>query len=36
MIRKAIPESFKDGIEGVGLHPRSLNIKEMIISKGVY
>ncbi|PYB68791.1 transposase [Thermoplasma sp. Kam2015] len=32
-IRKAIPEAF-DGIEGIGLYPRSLSIKEMITSKG--
>ncbi|PYB69186.1 transposase, partial [Thermoplasma sp. Kam2015] len=32
-IRKAIPEAF-DGIEGIGLYPRSLSIKEMITSRG--
>ncbi|WP_337860901.1 hypothetical protein [Ferroplasma sp.] len=36
VIRKAIPKSFQDGIGGVGLHPGSLSIKEMITSKGVY
>jgi putative transposase len=35
MIRKAIPKSFEDGIEGVGLHPRSLSIRQMITSKEV-
>jgi putative transposase len=35
MIRKAIPKSFEDGIEGVGLHPRSLSIRQMITSRGV-
>ncbi|MGC8629585.1 MAG: hypothetical protein ACP5T1_01135 [Thermoplasmata archaeon] len=37
MIRKAIPEAFADGIEGIGLYPRSLSIPEftgMITSKG--
>ncbi len=37
MIRKAIPEAFADGIEGIGLYPRSLSISEftgMITSKG--
>ncbi len=33
-IRKAVPEAFADGIEGIGLYPRSLSIKEMITSKG--
>ncbi|PYB68873.1 transposase, partial [Thermoplasma sp. Kam2015] len=33
MIKKAVPEAF-DGIEGIGLYPRSLSIKEMITSKG--
>ncbi|MGC8497450.1 MAG: RNA-guided endonuclease TnpB family protein, partial [Thermoplasmata archaeon] len=36
-IRKAIPEAFADGIEGIGLYPRSLSIPEftgMITSKG--
>jgi putative transposase len=35
MIRKAIPKSFEDGIEGVVLHPRSLSIGQMITSKEV-
>ncbi len=34
IIRKAIPESFEDGIEGVGLHPQSLSIAKMITFKG--
>ena len=34
IIRKAIPEAFTNWIEGVGLHPRSLSIRQMIISKG--
>ena len=37
IIRKAIPEAFADGIEGIGLYPRSLSIPEfigMITSKG--
>ncbi|MEM0139062.1 MAG: hypothetical protein QXZ44_00390 [Ferroplasma sp.] len=34
MIRKAFPESFEDGIEGVGLHPGSLSIGQMTTSKG--
>ncbi|MEM0139163.1 MAG: transposase [Ferroplasma sp.] len=34
MIKKAFPESFEDGIEGVGLHPGSLSIGQMITSKG--
>ena len=34
IMKKAIPEAF-DGIEGIGLYPRSLSIKEMITSKGV-
>jgi putative transposase len=34
IIRKAIPEAFADGIEGIGLYPRSLNIRQMITSKG--
>ena len=33
IIKKAIPEAF-DGLEGIGLYPRSLSIKEMITSKG--
>jgi len=37
IIRKAFPEAFADGIEGIGLYPRSLSISEftgMITSKG--
>jgi len=34
IIKKAIPEAFADGIEGIELYPRSLSIKEMITSKG--
>ena len=34
IIKKAIPEAFVNGIEGIGLYPRSLSIKEMITSKG--
>ncbi|MGC8561977.1 MAG: RNA-guided endonuclease InsQ/TnpB family protein [Thermoplasmata archaeon] len=34
IIRKAIPEAFADGIEGIGLYPRSLSIRQMITSKG--
>ncbi|WP_393970848.1 transposase [Oxyplasma meridianum] len=34
IMRKAFPESFEDGIEGVGLHPRSLRISQIITSKG--
>jgi putative transposase len=37
IIKKAIPEAFADGIEGIGLYPRSLSIPEftgMITSKG--
>ena len=37
IIRKAFPEAFADGIEGIGLYPRSLSIPEfigMITSKG--
>jgi putative transposase len=37
IIRKAVPEAFADGIEGIGLYPRSLSIPEfigMITSKG--
>jgi len=34
IIKKAIPEAFADGMEGIGLYPRSLSIKEMITSKG--
>jgi transposase, IS605 OrfB family, central region len=37
IIKKAIPEAFADGIEGIGLYPRSLSVSEftgMITSKG--
>ena len=34
IIKRAIPEAFANGIEGVGVYPRSLSIKQMIISKG--
>ena len=34
IMKKAIPEAFVDGIEGIGLYPGSLSIKEMITSKG--
>ncbi|MCL5963171.1 MAG: transposase, partial [Candidatus Thermoplasmatota archaeon] len=37
IIKKAIPDAFANGIEGIGLYPRSLNIFElgrMITSKG--
>ena len=34
IIRRAIPEAFANGIEGVELYPRSLSIRQMIISKG--
>jgi putative transposase len=34
IITKAIPEAFADGIEGIGLYPRSLSIGQMITSKG--
>ena len=33
-MKKAIPEAFVNGIEGIGLYPGSLSIKEMITSKG--
>ncbi|MFP3255874.1 MAG: transposase [Thermoplasmata archaeon] len=38
IIKKAVPEALADGIEGIGLYPRSLSIPEfirMITSKGV-
>ena len=35
IIKKAIPEAFVNGIEGIGLYPRSLTIKQMITSKGL-
>ena len=34
IIRKAIPETFANGIEGIGLYPRSLSIEELITPKG--
>ena len=34
IIKKAIPEAFANGIEGVGLYPGSLSIRQMITSKG--
>ncbi|BAB59919.1 hypothetical protein [Thermoplasma volcanium GSS1] len=34
IIKKAIPEAFANGIEGIGLYPRSLSIRQMITSKG--
>ena len=34
IVRRAIPEAFANGIEGVELYPRSLSIRQMIISKG--
>ncbi|MHB1709391.1 MAG: RNA-guided endonuclease InsQ/TnpB family protein [Thermoplasmataceae archaeon] len=34
IITKAIPEAFANGIEGIGLYPRSLSIRQMITSKG--
>ena len=34
IMKKAIPEAFANGIEGIGLYPRSLSIKEMTTSKG--
>jgi len=37
IIKKAVPEAFADGIEDVGLYPRSLSVSEftgMITSKG--
>ena len=34
IIAKAIPEAFANGIEGIGLYPRSLSIGQMITSKG--
>ncbi|MHB1709555.1 MAG: RNA-guided endonuclease InsQ/TnpB family protein [Thermoplasmataceae archaeon] len=36
IITKAIPEAFANGIEGIGLYPRSLSIRQMITSKGGY
>ncbi len=34
IIKKAIPEAFANGIDGIGLYPGSLSIKEMITSGG--
>ncbi|MHB8358534.1 MAG: RNA-guided endonuclease TnpB family protein, partial [Thermoplasmataceae archaeon] len=34
IIKKAIPEAFANGIEGIGLYPRSLSIRQMITSRG--
>jgi putative transposase len=34
IIKKAIPEAFVNGLEGIGLYPGSLSIKDMITSKG--
>ncbi|OWP55855.1 MAG: transposase [Thermoplasmatales archaeon B_DKE] len=34
IIKKAVPEAFANGIEGIGLYPRSLSISQMITSKG--
>ena len=34
IMKKAIPEAFVNGIEGIGLYPGSLSIKDMITSKG--
>ena len=34
IIKKAIPETFANGIEGIGLYPGSLSIRQMITSKG--
>ncbi|MEM0142478.1 MAG: transposase [Candidatus Parvarchaeum sp.] len=34
IIRNAIPEAFANGIEGIGLYPRSLSIRQMITFKG--
>ena len=33
IIKKAIPEAFVNGIEGIGLYPRSLSIRQMITPK---
>ena len=35
IIKKAIPEAFANGIEGIGLYPRGLSIGQMITSKGI-
>ncbi|EQD75486.1 IS605 OrfB family transposase [mine drainage metagenome] len=34
LIKKAIPEVFVNGIEGMGLYARSLSIRQMTTSKG--
>ena len=34
IIKKAVPEAFANGIEGIGLYPRSLSIRQMITSRG--
>jgi len=34
IMKKAIPEVFANGIEGIGLYPRSLSISQMITSRG--
>ena len=34
IIKKAIPEAFANGIEGIGLYPRRLSIRQMITSRG--
>ncbi len=34
IMKKAIPEAFVNGLEGIGLYPGSLSIKGMITSKG--
>ncbi len=37
LIRKAIPETFANGIEGIGLFPRSLSVPQfcgLVTSKG--
>jgi len=34
IIKKAVPDAFANGIEGIGLYPRSLSISQMITSKG--
>ena len=33
IMKKAIPEAFVNGLEGIGLYPGSLSIKDMITSK---
>ena len=34
IIKKAVPEAFASGLEGIGLYPRSLSIAEILTSKG--